>query len=89
MVRYVFRSERLYYLAADPALAERTAAFYRRNRSAFAPFDPVQPEEFFTAEGQRERLEWDMGPGGGGALLPLPAGAAPAAGEDRGSGGAQ
>lgn len=60
MVRYVFRSERLYYLAADPALAERTAAFYHRNRSAFAPFDPVQPEEFFTAEGQRERLEWDM-----------------------------
>ena len=60
-MRYVFRSERLYYLAADPTMAERTAAFYRRNQTAFAPFDPVQPEEFFTAEGQRERLEWDMG----------------------------
>lgn len=60
MVRYVFRSARLYYLAADPALAERTAMFYRRNRAAFAAFDPIQPEAFFTVEGQREKLEWDM-----------------------------
>lgn len=59
-MRYVFRSARLYYLAAQPALAEAAAAFYRRNRAAFAPFDPVQPEEFFSAGGQRERLSRDL-----------------------------
>ena len=57
MKNYVFRSRRLWYLAAGPGLAEPTAAFYRRNRAAFAPFDPVQPEDFFTAAGQREALE--------------------------------
>ena len=59
MTGYVFRSARLCYLAATPALGERAAAFYRRNRAAFAPFDPVQPPDFFTPEGQRERLAWD------------------------------
>ena len=57
MARYVFRSQRLWYLAAGPDLAGPAAAFYRRNRAAFAPFDPVQPEDFFTAAGQREALE--------------------------------
>ena len=56
MARYVFRSRRLWYLAAGPELAEPAAAFYRRNRAAFAPFDPVQPEDFFTAAGQAESL---------------------------------
>lgn len=57
MTGRVFRSPRLGFLAASPAWAEAAAAFYRRNRTAFAPFDPVQPEDFFTAEGQRELLE--------------------------------
>ena len=57
MKNYVFRSRRLWYLAAGPDLAGPAAAFYRRNRAAFAPFDPVQPEDFFTAAGQREALE--------------------------------
>ena len=57
MKNYVFRSRRLWYLAAGPELAEPAAAFYRRNRAAFAPFDPAQPEDFFTAAGQREVLE--------------------------------
>ena len=60
MRRFVFRSPRLGFLAADPALADAAAAFYRSNRAAFAPFDPVQPEEFFTPEGQEERLGWDL-----------------------------
>lgn len=60
MRRFVFRSLRLGFLACDPALAGPAAAFYRRNRAAFAPFDPVQPEEFFTAEGQAERLAFDL-----------------------------
>ena len=56
MNRYVLRSPRLGFLAASPALAAPAAAFYRRNRDAFAPFDPVQPEDFFTGAGQAERL---------------------------------
>ena len=60
MGRFVFRSPRLGFLAVDPSLAEGAAAFYRRNRAAFAPFDPVQPEEFFTPEGQAERLTEDL-----------------------------
>ena len=60
MRRFVFRSPRLGFLACDPALAAPAAAFYRRNREAFAPFDPIQPEEFFTLEGQEERLTWDL-----------------------------
>ena len=60
MRRFVFRSPRLGFLACDPALAAPAAAFYRRNREAFAPFDPIQPEEFFTPGGQEERLTWDL-----------------------------
>ena len=60
MRRFVFRSPRLGFLACHPELAAPAAAFYRRNRAAFAPFDPRQPEEFFTTEGQAERLAFDL-----------------------------
>lgn len=60
MVRFVFRTPRLGFLAVNPSLAAGAAAFYRRNRAAFAPFDPVQPEDFFTPEGQAERLVEDV-----------------------------
>lgn len=53
---YVFRSPHFGFAAASPAWAPSAAAFYRRNRAAFAPFDPVQPEDFFTTEGQRDML---------------------------------
>jgi ribosomal-protein-alanine N-acetyltransferase len=33
------------------------AALYGANRAFLAPFEPVRPPEFFTAAGQRERLE--------------------------------
>ena len=36
-----------------PALAR----FYREQRDFMAPFNPLQPEVFFTPEGQRRRLE--------------------------------
>lgn len=36
--------------------AEALAAAYRRNRDHLAPWDPVRPPEFFTAEGQRAAL---------------------------------
>ena len=36
-----------------PALA----ALYLANRDFLAPFEPVRPPEFFTADGQRERLQ--------------------------------
>lgn len=60
MRRFVFRSPRLGFLAVGPALARPAAAFYHRNRAAFAPFDPVQPEDFFTEEGQAERLAEEL-----------------------------
>lgn len=36
--------------------AAELAAAYASNRDFLAPFEPVRPEEFFTAEGQRARL---------------------------------
>ena len=40
-----------------PEDAEELAALYAANRDFLAPFEPVRPPEFFTADGQRERLE--------------------------------
>ena len=40
-----------------PEDAEELAALYAANRGFLAPFEPVRPPEFFTAEGQRARLE--------------------------------
>jgi ribosomal-protein-alanine N-acetyltransferase len=40
-----------------PEDGEELAALYRANREFLAPFEPVRPPEFFTAGGQRERLE--------------------------------
>lgn len=40
-----------------PEDAEELAELYRANRAFLAPFEPVRPPEFFTASGQRERLE--------------------------------
>ena len=40
-----------------PADAEEVAAIYRTNREFLRPFEPSRPEEFFTAEFQRHRIE--------------------------------
>jgi ribosomal-protein-alanine N-acetyltransferase len=40
-----------------PEDAAELAALYAANRDFLAPFEPVRPESFFTAEGQRARLE--------------------------------
>ncbi len=40
-----------------PEDAEELAALYAANRDFLGPFEPVRPPEFFTADGQRERLE--------------------------------
>jgi ribosomal-protein-alanine N-acetyltransferase len=37
--------------------AEELAALYAANRDFLAPYEPVRPPEFFTADGQRERLQ--------------------------------
>ena len=37
--------------------AEELAALYRANREFLTPFEPVRPESFFTAAGQRARVE--------------------------------
>ena len=36
--------------------AEELAALYAANREFLAPFEPIRPDEFFTAAGQRARL---------------------------------
>ena len=36
---------------------EELAALYAANRDFLAPYEPVRPREFFTADGQRERLQ--------------------------------
>ncbi len=40
-----------------PEDAEELAALYAANREFLAPFEPERPPEFFTLEGQLERLE--------------------------------
>jgi RimJ/RimL family protein N-acetyltransferase len=39
-----------------PEDCEELATLYAANREFLAPFEPVRPPEFFTADGQRERL---------------------------------
>lgn len=46
-----------------PEDAEELAALYATNRGFLAPFEPVRPPEFFTAEGQRARLERQLADG--------------------------
>jgi ribosomal-protein-alanine N-acetyltransferase len=40
-----------------PDDGEELAALYLANRDFLAPFEPTRPPEFFTADGQRERLQ--------------------------------
>lgn len=40
-----------------PEDCEELAALYLANRDFLAPFEPVRPPDFFTADGQRERLQ--------------------------------
>ena len=43
--------------AVRPKDAAELAALYLANREFLAPFEPARPPDFFTAEGQRTRLE--------------------------------
>ena len=40
-----------------PEDCDELATLYLANRDFLAPFEPVRPPEFFTADGQRERLQ--------------------------------
>jgi len=40
-----------------PEDAAELAALYAANREFLAPYEPVRPDTFFTAEGQRQRIE--------------------------------
>jgi ribosomal-protein-alanine N-acetyltransferase len=40
-----------------PEDCDEIAALYSANRDFLAPFEPVRPPEFFTGDGQRERLD--------------------------------
>jgi [ribosomal protein S5]-alanine N-acetyltransferase len=40
-----------------PEDCDELAALYLANREFLAPFEPMRPPEFFTGEGQRDRLQ--------------------------------
>jgi ribosomal-protein-alanine N-acetyltransferase len=40
-----------------PADAAEIAALYRANRAFLAPYEPARTDDFYTAKGQRRRLE--------------------------------
>jgi ribosomal-protein-alanine N-acetyltransferase len=40
-----------------PADAEELAALYKHNREFLNPYEPSRPDDFYTARGQRRRLE--------------------------------
>ena len=46
-----------------PEDAEELAALYSANREFLAPYEPVRPDDFFTADGQRKRLERQIADG--------------------------
>jgi ribosomal-protein-alanine N-acetyltransferase len=43
--------------------ADELASLYRANREFLAPNEPVRPPDFFTAEGQRQRIQERAGDG--------------------------
>ena len=47
----------------QPEDAAELATLYTANRDFLAPYDPVRPDDFFTADGQRERLERQLADG--------------------------
>jgi ribosomal-protein-alanine N-acetyltransferase len=49
-------TECLVLRASEPSLAPAAAAFYARNRTAHARWNPPQADTMFTVEGQLERL---------------------------------
>ncbi len=60
---------RLSLRASDPALAETTADYYRRNREAHARWSPPQADAMFSVDGQRERLAGTAAAIGAGTLV--------------------
>jgi [ribosomal protein S5]-alanine N-acetyltransferase len=56
-------------LALDDA--ERLAELLAASRGYLAPWDPVRPEEYYTAAGQRAVLARDLAARDRGAMLPL------------------
>jgi ribosomal-protein-alanine N-acetyltransferase len=47
----------------QPEDAAELAALYAANREFLAPYEPIRPDEFFTAEGQRERFDRQVADG--------------------------
>jgi ribosomal-protein-alanine N-acetyltransferase len=43
--------------------AEELAARYAANRDFLAPYEPARPDDFFTADGQHERIERQVADG--------------------------
>lgn len=52
----VLQTARLRLVGDDPHLGPAVADYVVRNRAHFAPWDPPAPPEFFSADGQAERV---------------------------------
>ncbi|MFM8766382.1 MAG: GNAT family N-acetyltransferase [Rubrivivax sp.] len=63
------QTARLRLLPVNESLAEMAAAFYQRNASHLAPWDPPSPPDFATEAFQRERLAKVAADVAAGALL--------------------
>lgn len=56
-------SRRVSIRPVQPDDAAELAALYSTNREFLAPYEPVRPDDFFTVDGQRERLERQLADG--------------------------
>jgi [ribosomal protein S5]-alanine N-acetyltransferase len=52
----LLETPRLLLRASDAAMSREALAFFERNQSHFAPWDPPLPDAFFTLRWQRNRL---------------------------------
>ncbi len=50
-------TNRLVLLSSVPSLAESVANFYQKNKNFLKPFEPLRPQEFYTAAFQQKELE--------------------------------
>lgn len=53
----MLETKRLYLREPEAAFAETAAEFYQRNRRFLEPYEPLQEEDFFRQEFQRQLLE--------------------------------
>ena len=61
-LKYEFETERLFLKVLTPNYANAVLNFQNRNRESFEAYEPVRPDNFYTASYQQAVLkcEWDL-----------------------------